>query len=163
MTDFLQSLKGSKYFTTLDLNQRYYQIPIRPSDIIKTGFRICGKTYVFRRMPFGLSNAPRTFTKVMQKILGILNFVKIYMDDILIHSSSENNHYEHLKIVLERLLKAGASINFEKSQFIKPEIRFLSHIINLDGIRADVSNLNDLKLAIPKTKKKLQKLLGYLN
>ncbi|KAG0435976.1 Retrovirus-related Pol polyprotein from transposon opus [Dictyocoela muelleri] len=74
INDILQSLKGSRYFTTLDLNQGYYQIPIRESDIIKTGFRICGKTYVFRRMPFGLSNAPRKFTKVMQKILGELNF-----------------------------------------------------------------------------------------
>ncbi|KAG0420471.1 Transposon Ty3-G Gag-Pol polyprotein, partial [Dictyocoela roeselum] len=163
LSDILQTLNGSRYFTTLDLNQGYYQVPIRKLDIPKTGFRICGKTYVFNRMPFGLANAPRTFTKIMMKILGDLEFVKIYMDDILIHSESEASHYEHLKIVLERLLNAGASINFEKSNIKKTEIRFLSHIINHEGIKADITNIKEFKIPIPKTKKKLQKLLEYLN
>ncbi|KAG0441506.1 Retrovirus-related Pol polyprotein from transposon gypsy [Dictyocoela muelleri] len=60
IADILHTLNGSKYFSTLDLNQGYYQISVNPSDVDKTAFRICGETYVFFRMPFGLSNAPRT-------------------------------------------------------------------------------------------------------
>ncbi|KAG0420565.1 Transposon Tf2-6 polyprotein [Dictyocoela roeselum] len=163
ITDILHDLKDSTIFSTLDLNQGYYQIPIRKQDIEKTSFRICGNTYAFNRMPFGLTNAPRTFTKAMKSILDDMNYVKVYMDDILIHSKDSNEHYDHVKTVLNKLLSAGASINFEKSVFNVSEIRFLGHIISKDGVKADITNLKDFEMAAPNTKKKLQKILGYIN
>ncbi|KAG0420639.1 Transposon Tf2-6 polyprotein [Dictyocoela roeselum] len=114
-------------------------------------------------MPFGLTNAPRTFTKAMKYILDGLEYVKIYMDDILIHSKDIEFHYEHLKSVLNKLLEAGASINFEKSVFNVSEVRFLGHLMSKDGIKADISNLKDFSVSRPTTKKKLQRMLGYLN
>ncbi|KAG0420357.1 Transposon Ty3-G Gag-Pol polyprotein [Dictyocoela roeselum] len=161
--DILYLLKDSKVFTTIDLNQGYYQIPVRKQDIKKTGFRICGRAYVFNRMPFGLSNAPRTFTKVMNKILAGYDFIKIYMDDILIHSETEELHHDHVYEVLKQLQALGASINFEKSVFMKKEVKFLGHIISEHRIRADISNLKDFEISLPKTKKRLQRMLGYLN
>ncbi|KAG0418758.1 Transposon Tf2-9 polyprotein, partial [Dictyocoela roeselum] len=163
MNSILHELSGSTVFSTLDLNQGYYQIPVRKQDISKTGFRICGKTFAFKRMPFGLTNAPRTFTKAISSILENLNFVKIYMDDILIHSKTEEEHYKHVATVLQKLKIAGASINFEKSKFNVKEVRFLGHILTQDGVRADISNLDHFHIQTPKTKKKLQRVLGYLN
>ncbi|KAG0441219.1 Transposon Tf2-6 polyprotein [Dictyocoela muelleri] len=99
----------------------------------------------------------------MNKLLGEFRFVKIYMGDILIHSKNINEHYIHLKTVLSALYEADGSINFEKSIFNATEIRFPGHIINQHRIKADISNLKNLEIKITKTKKQLQKLLGYLN
>ncbi|KAG0420428.1 Retrovirus-related Pol polyprotein from transposon [Dictyocoela roeselum] len=163
LTDILHSLNGSKVFSTIDLNNGYYQIEMNQMDINKTAFRIFGETYVFLRMPFGLSNAPRTFTKAIKEIFNDLDYVKIYMDDILVHSESAESHYAHINHVLNLLHTNGASINFEKSKFNQPEIQFLGHTINELGIKANLHSFNKKTLKLPTKNKDLQKLLGFMN
>ncbi|KAG0439382.1 Retrovirus-related Pol polyprotein from transposon [Dictyocoela muelleri] len=114
-------------------------------------------------MPFGLSNSPRTFTKAMTSILNRFEYVKMYIYDILIHSKNHADHFSHVKNVMDTLINAGAFINFEKSVFNVQEVRFIGHIICSEGIRADISSLKDFNLAVPNTKKKLQRMLGHLN
>ncbi|KAG0437868.1 Transposon Tf2-6 polyprotein [Dictyocoela muelleri] len=114
-------------------------------------------------MPFGLSNAPRTFTKALKQLIGDLSFVKVYMDDILIHSNSEEEHYNHVKYILQILKEHGASVNFEKSQFKQSEIHFLGHTINEFGIKANLNSFNKHEIVLPNKAKALQKLLGFLN
>ncbi|KAG0439168.1 Transposon Ty3-I Gag-Pol polyprotein [Dictyocoela muelleri] len=117
IAEILQSLCGSKVFSSIDLNSVYYQILMETEDIDKTAFRLLGNTYVFKRMLFGLSNAPMTLTKAIKAILKDLPFVKVYMDDILIHSPTFEEHHRHLDVILNRLIAHGASVNFEKSVF----------------------------------------------
>ncbi|KAG0430222.1 Retrovirus-related Pol polyprotein from transposon, partial [Dictyocoela muelleri] len=103
-------MAGSKiFFHKIDLNKGYYQIEMRKEDIPKTGFRMLNQSFVFLRMPFGLCNAPRTFQENMEKILEALDFIYIYLDDILIFSKSYAEHIEHLKLVFERLLDNNVS------------------------------------------------------
>lgn len=138
MHNFLADLKGAKMFSQIDLNMGYYQIPIETSDILKTAFILAAEVFEFTRMPFGLTNAPRTFQRVMNTILGDLFYVKIYLDDILIHSKSIQEHVLHLKTVFQRLTTADASINFEKSNFAQYSVKYLGNEISEKGIKPDV-------------------------
>ncbi|KAG0439691.1 Retrovirus-related Pol polyprotein from transposon opus [Dictyocoela muelleri] len=114
-------------------------------------------------MPFGLSNAPRTFIKAINKLLGDIEHVKIYIDDILVHSYTISNHMKHLEYVLNRLFKHEASVNFKKSHLCQTEIHYLGHIINGTGIKADISSFYNKELTLPVKPKDLQKLLGFMN
>ncbi|KAG0420286.1 Retrovirus-related Pol polyprotein from transposon 17.6, partial [Dictyocoela roeselum] len=160
--ELLASLKGAKIFSTIDLNNGYYQIKIDEDDLAKTGFVIMNKTYVFRRMPFGLSNAPATFQKAMYKILENIEVVVTYMDDILLFSTTMKEHILLVDTVLQKLIDSGVSINFEKCAFAKKETEFLGHRINEDGISPIISKLEIYEGYEPKTKKQLQKLLGFI-
>ena len=113
----LQSLHGSTRFSQLDLNLGYYQIPLNEQSVLYSAFTLCGRTYEYLRMPYGLKNAPHTFQRTMTQIFGTFGFVLICLDDILVHSKSEREHFEHVKTVLETAHQHGVSINFEKSTF----------------------------------------------
>ncbi|KAG0419853.1 Retrovirus-related Pol polyprotein from transposon gypsy [Dictyocoela roeselum] len=128
-----------------------------------TAFSIFGEHYEFLRMPFGLANAPRTFQRAMNRLLGGFEFVKIYLDDILVHSPDTRTHADHLLQLLKLLKEANISINFEKSRFFKSEVVYLGQIIDKNGTRADTSRLMPINKIIPKTRKQLQRLLGLLN
>ena len=102
-------LSGSTVFSTLDLQSGYWQLPVSPTDQEKTAF--CPGSgmglFEFRRMPFGLSGAPSSFQRLMDKILRGLPFVTIYLDDILVHSIDKATHCHHLREVFKRLANAG--------------------------------------------------------
>ncbi|KAG0420267.1 Retrovirus-related Pol polyprotein from transposon [Dictyocoela roeselum] len=114
-------------------------------------------------MPFGLCNAPATFQRVMNEMFKNKNDVLIYLDDILIYSSSPEKHYESLKGVFEILNQNYVSVNFEKSKFAMEKIDFLGHHISSSGIQPNITKISEYTLKIPKTKKQLQKILGLLN
>ncbi|KAG0439275.1 hypothetical protein DMUE_2549 [Dictyocoela muelleri] len=94
------------------------------------------RSYVFLRMPFGLRKALRTFQYAMKKIFSDLECVKIYLDDILVHSKTLEDHLIHLKNVFQRIKSYGMSVNFEKSNFKLEEIKYLGFVINKYGIKA---------------------------
>lgn len=99
----------------------------------------------FKRMPFGLSNAPMTFQRAIDHILGKLGYVKVFIDDILIQSKDETQHFVHLKTVLEILQKNVLSINFDKIKFFLSEVCFLGHVISPKGIKPKLERLKPLK------------------
>ncbi|KAG0435937.1 Retrovirus-related Pol polyprotein from transposon opus [Dictyocoela muelleri] len=159
----LASLKGSAFFSVIDLNQGYYQIKISEEDREKTGFMIMNKKYVFNRMPFGLCNAPATFQKAMNIIFAEMSNVITYIDDILIFTESESKHYRILEKVFSLLRKHQISINFEKSVFAQEEVEFLGHRINKCGITPVLTKIESYEDVKIKTKKQLQKILGFMN
>lgn len=114
-------------------------------------------------MPFGLSNAPRSFQSTMNKIFNGVKFVKIYLEDILIHSNNIKEHYLHLQDVFNRLHFNNAIINFDKSKFCKHEVKYHGYLINQHGISADLEGINTYTFKPPKTKRELQGILGLLN
>lgn len=133
---------------------------MKDSDIEKTGFTLMNRSYVFLRMPFGLTNAPRTFQYAMTKIFSDLEFVKIYLYDILVHSKTLEYHFTHLQCVFQRIKTYGMSVNFEKSNFGLEEIKYLGFVINKDGIKANITAISDMELKTPKTRKQLEKVIG---
>ncbi|MGL5707545.1 MAG: reverse transcriptase domain-containing protein [Aeromonas sp.] len=163
ISDFLLQLKASTTFSQIDLNMGYYQIEVKEEDVNKTAFTIAGENYEFLRMPFGLTNAPKTFQRAMNNLLSAFTFVKVFLDDILIHSENVESHYEHIKTVLEILRKSNISINIEKSKFLQTTVTYLGNIISSEGIKPDISRVSAMQAFIPKNKKGLQRLLGFIN
>lgn len=106
----IQSLKGSKFFSSLDLNQAYLQVPIREDHKHKTTFRALGELYDFNRLSFGLMGAPMTFCRVMKKCFGDLWFVVLFLDDMLLRSKMFAEMLERLEIVLQRLISYGLKL-----------------------------------------------------
>ncbi|KAG0438392.1 Retrovirus-related Pol polyprotein from transposon [Dictyocoela muelleri] len=163
ITDIFSGLKGKKVFSKIDLSQGFYQIKIREEDLYKTGFRVLGKTYVFKRMPFGLSNAPYTFQTALGKVIDDLLNTYSYIDDILVASDDLKSHIEDLNHILSRLNEHNFGINFDKCEFAKSSVVFLGHIISQDGIRPETSKVDTFKYREPKTRKQLERLLGFIN
>jgi hypothetical protein len=115
-------------------------------------------------MPFGIANAPSTFQRTMTSLLGHLSFVFVYLDDILIFSSTPSEHINHLTQVFHILQNANLTINQQKSQFYKTNVEYLGFNISANGITPSPRNLNILQnLPMPQTKSQLRKILGTLN
>ncbi|KAG0438226.1 Retrovirus-related Pol polyprotein from transposon 17.6 [Dictyocoela muelleri] len=150
ITECLATLGNSKIFSQIDLNSGYYQIPMDESSIKYTAFSLDNNHYEFLRMPFGLTNALMTFQKYMMEIFEDIKFVKIYLDDLLIHTKNENEHLDHLKTVLEILRKQNISINFEKSKFQVEEVSYLGHTITSNGIKPSLERIERIKDIIEK-------------
>ena len=130
-------LKGYKVFSSLDLRSGYYHIGLSESAKPKSAFVLSslGK-YQFNRVPFGLTQAPAYFQKLINDILNGCNFAMGYLDDIIIHSRSEKEHLEHLEEIFSRLKVAGLKLKLEKCCFFKKHIQYLSHLIFADGIQS---------------------------
>lgn len=161
--DLLRSIKDSKYFVTLDLRSGYWQIPMEDNSIALTAFRGGGALYEFLVMPFGLTNAPATFQRAMDDLLGDLRDkgVSVYLDDILVHAKTFSECRETLETVLNRLERAGLTINVEKCKFFPQKLLYLGHILQQGHILPDrerVMALHHIKPAT--TLVDMQRLLG---
>lgn len=159
----IQNLGKAKVFTTLDLESGFHQIKLKKEDREKTAFSINGAKYEYLRMPFGLNYAPSIFQRCVDDILRpyIGKFAYVYIDDVLIYSSSAEEHIEHINIIVDALRKAYMKISNEKSHFFKEEIEYLGHVIKHDGITVDPMKVQTIKkYPVPTTLKELRSFLG---
>lgn len=145
--ELLDKLKGSKWFSKVDLALGYHQIPIEPSDIRKTAFRTRYDHYEFVVMPFGLTNAPAAFMKMMNGIFRdcLDEFVIIFLDDILVYSKDRGEHKRHLEAVLTRLREQKLYVKLSKCSFWQRSIRFLGHIVSEEGVSVDPEKIRSIK------------------
>ncbi|CAK9806275.1 Retrovirus-related Pol polyprotein from transposon 297 [Anthophora plagiata] len=161
--DQIDRLGSGKYFTTLDMASGFYQIPIAEDSIEKTAFVTPDGHYEFRRMPFGLCNAPAVFQRAINKALGNLrnSIALVYLDDILIPSETIEEGFERLKVVLSALDKAGFSLNLKKCAFFKTKIEYLGREISAEGIRPGEAKIKSLLEApIPENVKQVRQFMG---
>lgn len=165
ITETLDKLGKSNYFTTLDLASGFYQIEMDSNDAKKTAFNVENGHYEFTRMPMGLKNAPATFQRVMDHILRdfIGKICVIYLDDILIFSTSLQEHAENLEKILQALQKFNLKIQLDKCEFMKKETAFLGHVITVDGVKANPDKISAIESwPLPRNDKELKGFLGIL-
>ena len=140
-------LAGATIFSTLDLQSRYWQLPVRQEDQEKTAF--CPgpgmRLYQFRQMPFGLTGAPSSFQRLMDSVFHGLPFVTTYIDDVLIHSSSEKQHKEHLETVFQQLTDAGLTLRGRKCQIGMSQVCYLGHIFTGTGMQPDPKKVSSIQ------------------
>ena len=130
--DLFNQLSGAKVFLKLDLRSGYHQRKVKKEDILKMTFRTRYSHYEFLVMPFGVTNAPTIFMDLMNRVFSpFLNkFVVILTDDILIYSKKEEEHAEHLRIVLQTLRQEKLFAKLSKCEFWLKSVEFLGHIVS---------------------------------
>jgi ribonuclease HI len=144
--DLLDRLKKAKFFSKIDIRSGYHQMKIREQDIPKTAFTTRYGLYEFVVVSFGLTNAPAYFMNLMNKVFmeELDRFVVVFIDDILIHSETTDEHEEHLRIVLERLRQQNLYAKFSKYEFWMEKVAFLGHVLSAEGIAVDPSKVESV-------------------
>ncbi|GAU37549.1 hypothetical protein TSUD_369970 [Trifolium subterraneum] len=161
--DLMDQLVGACVFSKIDLRSGYHQIRVKTEDIPKTAFRTRYGHYEYTVMPFGVTNAPGVFMEYMNRIFHSFldKFVVVFIDDILVYSKSEEEHKEHLRIVLQVLKEKKLYAKLSKCEFWLKEVSFLGHVISSGGIAVDPAKVDAvMKWGTPESVSEIRSFLG---
>ena len=164
ISDILDHLGKSKYFSTIDLANGYHQICLNDADKEKTAFSTSLGHFHFKRMPFGLKGAPSTFQRMMNSILSGLNRIKclVYLDDVIVTGHNLNDHNLKLESLFDCLRINNLKVNIEKCQFLSKEIVYLGHIVTEQGIKPDQTKITAIQnYPQPTNQKQIKSFLGF--
>jgi hypothetical protein len=166
MSDLVFGLHGMQYFTSLDLVKGYYQVPLHPDSAEYTAFNTSRNHYQFKRLSFGLKNAPGAFQREIQDVLK--NFdskqVVVYIDDVLIMSRTFSEHLDLVGKVLATFANYGIKIKPSKCNWFKKEVTFLGHVVGQSGLRKSDEYMDSVrKFPKPTTVQELRSFLGLIN
>ncbi|UYV78305.1 hypothetical protein LAZ67_16000911 [Cordylochernes scorpioides] len=160
----LGQLGEARFFSKLDANSGFHQIPLSPDCQHLTTFITPFGRYKYCRMPFGISLAPEYFQRVMSIILQGMDGVMCYLDDILIFASDSKTHDRILRLVLRKLKEAKVTLNKAKCVFGVPRINFIGHILDEDGIRPDPAKIEAVaRMPAPTDVHGVRRFLGMVN
>ena len=160
----IDSLADMQWFSTLDMNSGYWQIPVAEQDKEKTAFINKYGLFHFLRMPFGLSNAPATFQRTMNLVLSGLIWVNVYLDDVNVISRTFQENLANLRVVLLRFRRYGMKLRPRKCILFKKETAFLGRREDSAGVHM----MDDHVKAVqewpePKNRKQVEQFLGFIN
>jgi len=140
--ELIDKLGSARYVTTLDLSRGYWQVPVAEESRPLTAFVTPYGLYQFRVMPFGLNGAPATFQRLMDEVLrGLEGFSAAYIDDVVIFSTTWEDHLKAVRSVLGRLRQAGLTAKPRKCQFGMKECTYLGHVVGGGVVKPHVSKL----------------------
>lgn len=160
----LDALSGARWFTTMDLASGYNQVPVAEKDRMKTAFCTPFGLYEWNRVAFGLCNAPGTFQRLMERMFGSQHFqsLLLYLDDVIVFSSTVAQHLERLEVVLKRLHQEGLKAKLEKCSFFQPEVSYLGHLISDKGVATDPKKMEAVaNWPPPQQVSELRSFLGF--
>ena len=162
--DLLDALHGARWFSTLDLKSGYWHVPIQERDKEKTAFcTSSGQLFKFNQVPFGLCNAPATFSKLMDCVLADLRWETclFYLDDIIVFAATWEEHLDRLRQVFESLRHAKLKLGTDKRTFAAREVSYLGHRVTEESLLPDPSLLAAIReISPPKNATEVRFFLG---
>ena len=160
----LDRLRDAKYLSSLDIKSAYWQVPMAPESREFTAFTIPGRgLFHFRRMPMGLTNAPATWQRLIDQVLGadLEPHVLVYLDDIIVISADFETHLRVLDQVMTRLRTAGLTVSREKCEFCRPQLKYLGYVVDGGGLRVDPDKVAAiLGIPAPRNSKEVRRFVG---
>ena len=169
IADVIDSLEGKKIFSTMDLSKGYWAVPIRPEDIPKTAFLTKDGLYEWKRMPFGLCNAPATFQRCINTVFAGMLWISMtaYIDDITVGSTDFMGHIRILREVFLRLRTWGLRMKAQKCKFFQTQVEVLGFRLSAQGKQPTdrlIKAVRDFPIPVPKQGiKAIQSFLGLIN
>ena len=166
MDECIDSLGEATIFSTLDCNSGYWQIEIDDRDKDKTTFTSHSGLFRFLRMPFGLRNAPATFQRAVDIILSKVKwqFALVYLDDVIIYSKTVSDHFNHVRVVLSMLQKAGVSLKLAKCKFFDASVDYLGHVVRPGQLEVASRTVDAVRqFKTPADQGELRSFLGMCN
>lgn len=164
ISSILDKLRNARYLSSLDIKSAYWQIPMADNSKDKTAFTIPGRgLFQFKRMPFGLHNSPATWQRLMDRLFGeeFEPYVFVYLDDIIIITPSFELHLQILTKIFQRLLETGLTVNKEKCQFCRPELKYLGYVVDHSGVHVDPDKVQTiLTIPEPKSVSEIRRFVG---
>ncbi|KAG6455309.1 hypothetical protein O3G_MSEX009130, partial [Manduca sexta] len=164
VSEILDNLRDAKYLSSIDLSKAFWQIPIKKEDREKTAFYVPGRgTFQFKVTAFGLSNAPATQQRLVDKLFGPEFELKVfaYLDDIFIVSKTFEEHVSLLLRVLLKLQSSNLTVNLSKCQFFRTQLRYLGYLVDAQGLRTDPEKVEViLQYPTPTNRKEVKRFLG---
>lgn len=163
VTTTLDKLRDAKYLSSLDIKSAYWQVPVSGESKPLTAFTVPGRgLFQFRRMPFGLHNAPATWQRLIDRLLSPLEqYVFVYLDDIVIVTQTFEKHLQVLEQVFQRLTEADLTVRRDKCHFCRRELKFLGYVVDNTGLRCDPDKVSAiLNIPAPKNVKEVRRFLG---
>ena len=160
--DIIDQIGRAHYLTTIDLTKGYRQVPVASEDCHKTAFCTPFGLFEFKVMPFGLQGAPGTFQRLMEGLIrGLSSFASAYLDDLIICSSTWEDHMRHLRIILQKLCNAGLTIKVRKCYFGMATCTYLGHVVGEGSLRPEHAKVEVIRcMPILQTKTQLRAFLG---
>jgi len=162
IADMLQTLRGSKFFTALDLNKGFHQIPLEEESKPKLAFVTPMGLFQWEKTPFGIHSGPAVFQAAMQLTLaGLEHCTMVYIDDIIIFTKDFPSHLKAVQAVFDRLREFNLKVSREKCEFCRTEVTYLGHVINAHGMRTDPKKLSAVRdMPEPTCTLELESFLG---
>ncbi|RUS72498.1 hypothetical protein EGW08_019752 [Elysia chlorotica] len=159
----LDALAGANIFSTLDLSSGFHQMSVAEEDRPKTAFTCPWGHFQWRRLPFGLTNAPATCQRLMQSAMQdyLFTILLVYLDDILVYASTVEEHIARLDAVFIRLKELGIRLNPDKCRLVQQRTPFLGHILTSNGLETDPEKVEAVKnFPVPTTLRDVRSFLG---
>lgn len=173
LDELLSCFGGKKMFSSLDFTAGYWQVPLHPTVRKYTAFVYNGKTYHFCVVPFGLNISNTAFGHALESVLNIqvseeqddqMKDLHIYVDDLLISTTTFPKHLLQLRILFTKIRMSGMTLKLAKCEFLRQKIKFLGHIISPFGLSMDPEKLRAIhEFPQPRSKKELQSFVGFVN
>lgn len=164
VADTLDKLRDAKYLSSLDVRSAYWQVPMAQESKQYTAFTVPNRgLFHFNRMPFGLHNAPATFQRLIDNVLGhdLEPHLFCYLDDVVVVTQTFEQHLSVLEEVFRRLRDANITVSWEKCQFCRPEMKYLGYVVDKNGLHVDPDKVKAmLELPRPENVKEVRRLIG---
>ena len=164
--DLLDCLSGSDFFSVVDMKSGYYQVDILSEHKERTAFSVGPLGfYEYNRMPFGLTNSPATYQRLMEDCLADLNLKVccIFIDDVIVFGKTYEEHLENLRLVFQRIREANLKLAPHKCEFFKRRVKYVGHVVSKEGIEIDQQKVDAvINWPKPTTPEQVRRFLGFV-